>query len=391
MQTRSGLILSTNPMRFPLRGTPMSLYADTELLPTSTTLESTYTSSAVPMSRAVEADGIWTTYTQRVHFGELIQVKVYGYDGKPTTVLITLPAPHLSVTVQVRQTSGLSVSVTPSHYSKVKRAVELALQAAGAGESGCEVRVCPHPTLPESVGLGTSTGQVLAAIRAVFAMLGFTPQDDLEVQEIAFDAEGPNDPLVATSWGTTAVYASRRRGYVHQVVPRPLPPMVAVGCVTDLQGHDTVKLKNEDTWTPADLRVGTQIVNDACRAILNGDAAALARAATRSARANQPRLPTRHWKELRTLLRRIDALGIAISHSGSTATYLFAPDDLELSRKIRETKQALEEMGVDHIQEFKIGRRVQTPAPEFVDGSDAHNRESIELGQETRELAAPNA
>ncbi|TWS24330.1 GHMP kinase [Tsukamurella sputi] len=200
---------------------------------------------------------------------------------------------------------------------KARRAAEATiahLRAHGApGLTGGELRVTR--TAAVGIGLGSSTADVLAAVRAV-ADSGGVHLDTDTVARLAVGAEGASDPL----WSDRPILFAHRHGHVIEELGPELPRMLLVRCV--LGGPvDTLALAPAGTGDVEEYEELRALLR---RAVADGDAAGVAAVATRSARLNQ----SRHYKpdldRLIAAAERAGALGVQVAHSGNVAGLLFA-------------------------------------------------------------------
>ncbi|NMD58140.1 MULTISPECIES: GHMP kinase [Tsukamurella] len=253
------------------------------------------------------------------HHGELLQgrFRCPVFDECPG--LVTVPIGTVgSVAVFVPDTSGVVRAVgTARDVAKARRAAEVTLahlRVRGVlGCTGGELRVTR--TTAVGLGLGSSTADVLAAVRAVADCAG-AELDAETVARLAVAAEGASDPL----WADRPILFAHRHGHVIEELGAVLPPMLLVRCV--LGGPvDTLALRPTgagDVEEYEDLRALLRC------AVAAGDAAGVAAVATRSAVLNQ----SRHYKpglgRLIAAAERGGALGVQVAHSGNVAGLLFA-------------------------------------------------------------------
>ena len=260
------------------------------------------------------------------HHGEILQGAV-RCDGELLPCLITLPLSGIGSTARYvseatfkgssSAAQGAALTVVPAWKRKAAQAARLALAFIGAPAGGCleiECRVAP------GVGLGSSTCDVVAAIRAACDFHG-AKLDACEVAHLAVEAEGAVDPLM---FDAEMVLFAQRHGHVLESFGSWVPRYTLLSIDTDEGdgGVDTVALPLP-TYTAADLAAFEDMIGRVRVAFTIRDLAAIAAVATESATLNQRFLPLRQFRAIRALADEYRALGVQISHSGTVAGILF--------------------------------------------------------------------
>ena len=253
------------------------------------------------------------------HHGEILQGLWWprAADGTdPLPCLVTLPMPQPGSEAHFTSRGDRRIEVHPPWKLKAARAARLALDALGATATGGLLRL--HSPIPTGLGMGSSSSDVLAALRAVCSAFGAHPDADW-LARLAAEAETASDPLMHDE----VVLFAQRHGTVIERWGKWLPEFLLLSVDTDPQsgGHDTLCL-------PAPHADGmraefTALVQQARAAFQARDAAAVAAVATRSAELHQRTVPMRGFHALRALSVASGALGLQISHSGTIAGMLF--------------------------------------------------------------------
>jgi uncharacterized protein involved in propanediol utilization len=211
----------------------------------------------------------------------------------------------------------LGLDVVPAWKGKAGRAAGLALAAIGAPVGGRLEIECSVAT---GVGLGSSTCDVVAAIRAVCS--AYSVQLDAgRVAGLAVEAEGAVDPIMFD--GEMVLFA-QRQGRVLESFGSWTPRYAVLSIDTDLAGGgiDTLSLPTPQ-YADADLAAFENMIGRAREAFQRHDSVTLAAIATESATLNQRFVPMRKFWEIRDLAASYHALGVQISHSGTVAGILF--------------------------------------------------------------------
>lgn len=260
------------------------------------------------------------------HHGEVLQglwqppaVEGVSAVGGPVPCLVTMPVPETGSCARFVPRADPSIEVRPAWKVKAARAARLTLDFLGERRTGGVLTVdCP---VPAGLGLGSSTSDVVAAIRAVCHAQG-APIEPARLARLAVEAEGASDPLMFDA----GVLFAPRQGRVLEHWEGAFPDYLVVSVDTDPRaaGIDTLSLANP-SHSPAALARYEELIRRARAAFRERDAAAMAAVATRSAELNQSVVPMRGFADLLALAQRPGCLGLQISHSGTVAGLLFDP------------------------------------------------------------------
>jgi uncharacterized protein involved in propanediol utilization len=210
--------------------------------------------------------------------------------------------------------------VSPPGLTKARRAAVFTLRefaAHPAPAKGGRVEITSN--VPQGIGMGSSTSDVTAVIRAVADYHGVSLSRE-EVGRLAVLAEVASDSVMIDD---RVVLFAHRDGVVLETFGHRLPPMVVIGCDMDPgRAVETLALTLADY---SDREAGEfQVLRGALRrAIATEDVALLGKVATASARINQRYLPKPGLEELIELSRRHGGAGVQIAHSGTVAGLVF--------------------------------------------------------------------
>jgi uncharacterized protein involved in propanediol utilization len=174
--------------------------------------------------------------------------------------------------------------------------------------------------VPRGIGMGSSTADVTAAIRAIADFHGVTPTAQ-EISRIAVRAECASDPIMM---GDRVVLFSHRDGIVLETFGRRIPSMIVVGCDADpgTGSINTIALQPAD-YSAADIETFRLLRANLRQAVATGNVAKLARVATSSAVISQRFLPKSAFDFLFGLCNRLGGSGIQVAHSGTVAGVIF--------------------------------------------------------------------
>lgn len=254
------------------------------------------------------------------HHGELLQGMFADPAGRPRRALVTLPAPDRGSRAVFHPSQSHWGVVGAPGLTKVRRAAILALREfAGhpAPAKGGLVEI--DSDLPHGIGMGSSTSDVTATIRAVADYHGVELSRE-EIGRLAVLAECASDSIMIED---RVVLFAHRDGEVLETFGHRLPPMLVVGCDTqpgvqvDTLGLQPAEYDDRELGVFGVLRAALR------RAVATSDVALLGRVSTASARINQRFLPKPALEDLLALGRRHGAAGVQVAHSGTVAGLVF--------------------------------------------------------------------
>ncbi|THA85209.1 GHMP kinase [Streptomyces sp. A0592] len=287
------------------------------------------------------------------HHGEILQGVFLDAAGRRCAGLVTLPMSGPGSRAEFTRRPGTPperLTVRPGDRTKAARAAALAVEecARRCGERPCGGELRVSGDIPVGLGMGSSTSDVIAVVRAVAASYGLR-LPPAAVARLAVRAELACDPLML---GARPVLFAQREGRVLEVLGHRLPPLVVVGCA--LGGGapvDTLSLP-APVHDDHDVRAFERLRVLLRRAVATGDAALLGRVATASARHGQRLLRHPEFDALVGIARRLGAVGVQIAHSGSVAGLLLDPAAPGLRHRVRGCVRALESDGIPTTRTF---------------------------------------
>ncbi|MFE9201149.1 hypothetical protein [Micromonospora sp. NPDC007230] len=287
--------------------------------------------------------------TAHGHHGELLQ-GVFEFAGSLHRGLVTLPCPIMSTEVSVVVTEETPEwTVHPPWKTKALLAARATADILGEKAGGA---VSVQSNIPTGFGMGSSTSDVTATVRAVLSAFGGTLPTD-RIARIAVEAERAADPLM---YDRMLLFA-HREGLILEDFQVRMPRMKVIGFAARPEPIDTLALvpARYSRWEIESFRALRGMLR---RGAAQGDVAALGRAATASARLNQRFLPIEHFPRLLQVTEETRAAGIEVAHSGSVAGLLYDAADPNLAGKIDRARRELFRIGISHTWEF------------FTDGDD---------------------
>jgi uncharacterized protein involved in propanediol utilization len=282
------------------------------------------------------------------HQGEILQGIFSGVDNCWHRGLVTLPCKLFKTEAIYVPNSKQTITLTPSLKLKARKAAELTL--ADCGVVGLGGHLTLHSNISEGLGLGSSTSDVVATIQAVADAFGksLIPKD---IAKIAVKAEITSDSIM---FDNRAILFAQREGIIIEDFCYPLPALECLGFNTATSGIsvDTVTFKPaEYDWREIET---FEVLRGLIKyAVCNQNPRLIGQVASASARINQRYLPTPAFKRLEQIVKTVEALGLAVAHSGTVASLLFDPQDATTRSRILQSQKFLSKIGLSHTWQFQ--------------------------------------
>jgi uncharacterized protein involved in propanediol utilization len=277
------------------------------------------------------------------HHGELLQGMFTDEAGVPHRALVTLPQPALGTRAVFRPSYTHGGVLGPPDLIKVRRAAILTLgQLPGYRSPAKGGQVEITSTVPHGIGMGSSTSDVTATIRAVADSHGH-PLSKEEVARLAVLAECASDSVMIDD---QVVLFAQREAVVLEIFGQQLPPILVLGCDTaPEQKVDTLRLPPAPYDAEEIARFG--VLRAALRrAVAKADVALLGRVATASARINQRYLPKPQLELLVRICEEHGGSGVQVAHSGTVAGLIFDARAEAVSEQLGRCADELTRAGV---------------------------------------------
>ncbi|WP_229821152.1 MULTISPECIES: GHMP family kinase ATP-binding protein [Streptomyces] len=306
------------------------------------------------MSRTPPHDTVRTGHGHAAcHHGEILQGVFLDERRRPCHGLVTLPMTGPGTHAAFVRRPGAppdEVTVAPAGRTKARRAAVLTVRecAARRREEPCGGELRLSGDVPVGLGMGSSSSDVIATVRAVADSYGLRLPPGT-IARLAVEAEGACDPLMLDR---RPLLFAQREGRVLEVMGAALPPAVVVGCT--LGGGapvDTLSLPGR-AHHERDLAAYERLRRMLRRAVADADPELLGRVATDSARLNQRTHPQEEFARLTAIAGHAGATGVQIAHSGNVAGILFAPAAPGLDRRLRRCLHALAADGIPFTRTF---------------------------------------
>lgn len=279
----------------------------------------------------------------RAHYGEVLQGVFPDESGRLVVGVVSLPlaaaGSHASFAPGPEP-----LTVRPAWKVKALSAARATLDRLGDGGGG---RLWVADRLPVGRGFGSSTADVVSAIRAVAAALDRTLSPDC-VAALAVGAEGACDPVMFTD---RAVLFASREGRVLRDLSGPLPVVEVLG-FDDGPPVDTLGA-GTPSYSSGELAGFAELSDQVAAAVRAGSASLLGEVATHSARVNQRHRPKPGFELACRVASASSALGVQAAHTGSLLALLYDPADPDLDARIARAGELLRAAGVTGLRRFR--------------------------------------
>lgn len=251
------------------------------------------------------------------HHGEVLQgVFASGAARRLVPAVVSLPHPSVRAHARFEPAGPESpLEVSPAWKEKAARAARATLALLGAGDGG---RLDVHSAIPTGRGLGSSTADVVSAVRAVADAYGrvLAPR---EVAGLAVASEQATDGVM---FGSGAVLYANRDGYVMEELGGPLPRLDVLGFDAGGAAVETLGMPHR-VYLPHEVARLHELLGTLRRAVARADPWLLGRVATGSARLNQRFLPEPRLALAEHVSAACGGVGVQLAHSGRVMAVLF--------------------------------------------------------------------
>ncbi|MCW2117534.1 GHMP family kinase ATP-binding protein [Bradyrhizobium elkanii] len=280
------------------------------------------------------------------HHGELLQGVFEADDGRLHRGLITMPFPARHSVATFRPRNTAEIKTWPIGRSKAARAIALTFEHLGFVQYGGDLTI--ESNIPASHGYGSSTADVVAAIRAAAASAG-AALSRATVSHLAVAAEGASDPA---AYDGRAVLFAQREGVVIEHFVGEYPPFKVVGF-----RHPSDQLVDTLHLPPAryDAREIEQfrcLRGLAAQAIKRQNAGLLGRVATASSRISQRHLSKSRFDDMLRLTKEAGGYGLQVAHSGTLMGILFPAEEPGVTERTNAIADRLAHSGFEDVTVF---------------------------------------
>lgn len=278
------------------------------------------------------------------HHGEILQGVFYDDKGKLRRGLVTLRFAERGSCATFYPCSMRTEIASSPEMLKARRAAALAMEELATEHSpviGGYMDISSN--VPRGLGMGSSTADVTAAIRAIADFHGVTPSAE-KISKIAVRAERASDPIMIDD---EAVLFAQREGAVLETFGHRLPRMIVVGCNADpgAGSIDTLALAPA-MYSDSDIEHFAFLRAELRVAVVTGDVARLGVVATCSALISQRFLPKPALEFLLDVCRSCRGCGVQVAHSGTVAGVIFDSTDHRVTPSVDRCISQIEKAGL---------------------------------------------
>lgn len=292
--------------------------------------------SAIIFEKARE--GFRTAYG---HHGEIIQGALRSSYKDIQRFLVTLPCNKLMSNAKFIPNFNNNSGITaPEGKVKSIKAAEITLRHINC--QGLSGHIELESNIEEGYGLGSSTTDVVATIRAVANAFGCNLAPDVQAR-LAVKAETASDAIM---FDNSCVMFAQRRGVVLENLGRHLPALhvLSVNTARNLPVDTlTTPVAHYSDW---ELQSFCTLSGMIRRAIRTGDPYLLGRVASASSAISQRHLPKPAFAEINNIAKVNGACGVQVSHSGTVVGLLFDANCPALNTRLNAATKDLLAIGM---------------------------------------------
>jgi uncharacterized protein involved in propanediol utilization len=261
---------------------------------------------------------------------------------------VTLPFASLQSTAIFWPGEEGDIRTRPTGRRKAARAAALTLDHLGFGNAGGDLTL--ESDIPVGHGYGSSTADVIAAIRAAAAAAGATLRRST-VCRLAVAAEGASD---AIAYGGQAVLFAHREGHILEYFGGEYPPLLVVGFRTGgARPIDTLSLPRA-RYHGQEIEQFRVLRGLASRAVKQQNPRLIGLVATASARICQRHLAKPRLETVVELAEAHGACGIQVAHSGTLMGVLFDADERTAAARAATLARRLDQAGFRGTTTFAV-------------------------------------
>jgi uncharacterized protein involved in propanediol utilization len=272
------------------------------------------------------------------HAGEFLQGAI-GNDEHLRRILISIPAPKLRSNAIFAASECSELIVAPQWKRKSLKAFQLAwLYFSGTGPCGT---LTIQSDIPVSRGMGSSTADCVAAIRAAASYWNCELQPD-RIAALAHRAECFSD---ATMYEDCLVVFQHCEGRIHESLDGDIPILqLLIAELREGSRRIDTDLLARPEYSREEIQQFSQCLSRFRHAAATNDIEEISAIARISARINQRYHPKQKFDELERIAAETDALGVAVAHSGDIQVLLYEPSSLDeqMQRKIGDALEEIE-------------------------------------------------
>jgi len=236
--------------------------------------------------------------------------------------------------------------VEPSDKIKSKNAVEKTLKILNKDNYGGYLKIITGGKVAQ--GLGTSTSDIVASIRAVSNFFGKPLHED-KIAKIAVETEKASDGIMydfATLFVTT-------QGRVLINYGKLFPKIEILGFRSPYEsdGIDTLKIPPRK-YNAVEKKRLQSLKDLSVKAFSSGDISLIGKISTSSACINQRFLEKPHLDEIIKIANKYHSEGVVVAHSGTMLGLMFNPSKMPNAKKLTKIIEGLRDLGFSNFKRY---------------------------------------
>lgn len=282
------------------------------------------------------------------HHGEFLQGVFEGENGRLCRGLVTLPLTSQESLATFWPHEQNGIRPRPANRTKAARAAGLTLEHIGMADGGGELTI-ESPILIGH-GYGSSTADVIAAIRAVAAAAGLTLRQST-VARLAVAAEGASD---AIAYGDQPILFAHREGRTIEHFGGEFPPLLLIGFRDSSARPINTLSMPRARYNGEEIGLFRVLRGLANRSIRQQDPRLLGRVATISASISQRHLPKASFNTVLDIARAHDACGVQVAHSGTLIGILLDATAPRAAMRAAELARQVSGAGLQGVHTFAL-------------------------------------
>jgi Protein involved in propanediol utilization, and related proteins (includes coumermycin biosynthetic protein), possible kinase len=280
------------------------------------------------------------------HHGEIMQGIFEGNDGSLHRGLVTLKCNlYTSTAIFIKEGNKKEIEVIPKNKKKALEAAQNTLKYIGMEEKFGGYLILKS-NIPEELGFGSSTSNVIASIQAVANSFDVS-LSATEIAKISVDSEKASDGIMFNE----CVLFAQREGKLINTYGTSFPDMHVIGFNDNYKkGVNTLNFEPAK-YSHEEIKTFKVLKGLFEYGMEQQDPELIGSVATASAKINQNYLIKPNFNKILKIAQETKSLGVQVAHSGSIIGFLYRYD-IDIKEKYNEVKPYLTEIGITNAWYF---------------------------------------